>query len=48
MFDLISYILGKKAGEQDVVLSGDSNYTFTDENTDGNIEITESEVSNNG
>lgn len=41
MFDLLSFLLGKKAGEKDVVLSDDSNYTYTDPNSDGNIEISE-------
>lgn len=43
MFDLFSYLLGKKSGAGNVVLSDDTNYTFKDENSDGNIEIEESE-----
>lgn len=43
MFDLLSFLLGKKAGSRDVVLSDDSNYTYTDPNSDGNIEITEND-----
>lgn len=41
MFDITSFILGKKAGGKDVVLSEDSDYTFSDPNSDGNIEIEE-------
>lgn len=43
MFDLFSFLLGKKAGTKDVVLSDDSHYTYSDPNSDGNIEITEQE-----
>ena len=42
MFDLFSYILGKKKGAGEVELTG-TDYTFTDENSDGNIVIEESE-----
>lgn len=42
MFDIISYILGKKAGENTINLESDD-YTFTDD--DGNITVTEE---NNG
>ena len=40
MFDIVSYILGKKSGEKTVNLDSD-NYTFTDDG-DGNVEIKES------
>lgn len=44
--DIISYamghIQGEKDGEKHVTIEG-SNYTFTDENTDGNIVIEEDE-----
>lgn len=39
MFDIVSYILGKKSGEKTVILDSDD-YTFTDDG-DGNIEIEE-------
>ena len=39
MFDIVSYILGKKAGENTINLESDD-YTFTDDG-DGNIEIEE-------
>ena len=45
MFDLLSFLLGKKAGAKDVVLSDDKHYEYTDPNSDGNIEITESDGS---
>lgn len=41
MFDLVSYILGRKIGVNNVEISGESNYTFTDTDNDGDIEITE-------
>ncbi len=37
MFDIVSYILGKKAGGNTINLESDD-YTFTDDG-DGNIEI---------
>lgn len=43
MFDLFSYILGKKKGTGNIVLTEGTDYTFKDENSDGNIEIEESE-----
>lgn len=43
MFDLVSFLLGKKAGTKDVVLSDDTHYEYKDTNSDGNIEITEKE-----
>lgn len=39
MFDIVSYILGKKAGEKTINLDSDD-YTFSDDG-DGNIEIEE-------
>ena len=39
MFDIVSYILGKKSGEKTVILDSDD-YTFTDDG-EGNIEIEE-------
>lgn len=39
MFDIVSYILGKKSGEKIVNLDSE-NYTFSDDG-DGNIEIEE-------
>lgn len=39
MFDIVSYILGKKSGEKTVILDSDD-YTFSDDG-DGNIEIEE-------
>ena len=39
MQDIISFILGRKSGEGHVILE-DGDYTFTDENHDGNIVIT--------
>lgn len=47
MFDIISYIFGKKAGEKNVVLSDDSNYTYSDPNSDGNIVIEEQQGGDN-
>ena len=41
MFDLISFILGKKQGEKSVTLDADA-YTFTDDG-EGNITIEEAE-----
>ena len=39
MFDIVSYILGKKIGEKTVVIES-SDYTFSDDG-DGNIVIEE-------
>lgn len=44
MLDMFSYILGLLKGKKDLVITG-SGYTFTDPQTDGNIVITEAEVS---
>lgn len=44
MFDLFAFLLGIKKGTGKVELQEGTDYTFTDENSDGNIEITESEV----
>lgn len=44
MFDIISYILGKKAGEKTVIIESEE-YTFSD---DGDGNITVEEVDNNG
>jgi hypothetical protein len=41
MFDIVSYILGKKSGEKTVNLDSED-YTFSDDG-DGNIEIKESD-----
>lgn len=41
MFDVISFILGRKKGIGHVELSGGTDYTFADDNNDGNIEIEE-------
>lgn len=41
MFDLLSYILGIKKGTGKVELTEGNDYTFKDENSDGNIEIEE-------
>ena len=43
MFDIVSYILGKKSGEKTVILDSDD-YTFSDDG-DGNVTVTEE---NNG
>ena len=43
MFDIISYILGKKSGEKTVYIES-SDYTFSDDG-DGNITV---EEANNG
>ena len=43
MFDIVSYILGKKSGEKTVILDSDD-YTFSDDG-EGNITVTEE---NNG
>ena len=40
--DMVSYILGLKAGEDTVTLEG-TEYTFTDTDSDGHIEIEEAE-----
>lgn len=37
MFDILSYILGKRQGENQVILSGD--ITATDETGEGDIRI---------
>ena len=39
MFDIVSYILGKKSGEKTVILDSDD-YTFSDDG-EGNVTITE-------
>lgn len=39
MVDIVSYIIGKKAGEKTVTMESDD-YTFSDDG-DGNIEIEE-------
>ena len=39
MFDIVSYILGKKSGEKTVILDSDD-YTFSDDG-EGNITVTE-------
>ena len=39
MFDIVSYEMGK-AGSKNVVIEDGSDYTFADENSDGNIVIT--------
>lgn len=39
MFDILSFLLGKKQGEKTINLESDD-YTFTDDG-DGNIEIEE-------
>lgn len=41
MFDIISYILGKKSGEKTVILDSDD-YTFSDDGSD-NVEIKEAD-----
>lgn len=41
--DIISYLLGKIAGTGSVVIEEGGDYTFTDENSDGNIVIQEAE-----
>lgn len=41
MFDIVSYILGKKSGEKTVNLDSEE-YTFSDDG-DGNVEIKESD-----
>lgn len=48
-FDMDSYIIGKKDGAGNIVLSGDG-FTFTDPDNDGNIVVSknESEVNDNG
>lgn len=45
MLDIISYLMGLIKGKPHVILEGDG-YSYTDSNSDGNIEITE--VNNNG
>ena len=42
MFDIVSYILGKKSGEKTVILDSDD-YTFSD---DGKGNVTIKEVDN--
>ena len=39
MFDIVSYIIGKKAGEKTVILDSDD-YTFSDDGS-GNVKIKE-------
>lgn len=41
MFDIVSYILGKKSGEKTVILDSDD-YTFSDDGS-GNVEIKEAD-----
>ena len=43
MFDIVSYILGKKSGEKTVILDSDD-YTFSDDG-EGNVTVAEE---NNG
>ena len=43
MFDIISYLMGLVGGERHVVLEEGTDYTFTDENSDGNVVMVESE-----
>lgn len=45
MFDIVSYILGKKAGAGVIELDDSEEYTFTD---DGDGNITVEEADNNG
>lgn len=45
MFDIVSFILGRKQGEKTVVIDSD-NYDFSDDNNDGNVVIEEGD--NNG
>lgn len=44
MFDIVSYILGKKSGEKTVILDSDS-CTFSDDG-EGNITVTEEDNGN--
>lgn len=48
-FDIDSYVMGKKGGSENIVISGDT-ITCADANNDGNvvISVNESEVNNNG
>ena len=39
--DILSYILGKKAGGGEVIIDDTAQYTFTAADTDGNIVIEE-------
>lgn len=41
--DITFYILGKKSGKGTVVIEEGGDYTFTDENEDGNVVMVESE-----
>lgn len=47
-FDIDSYVMGKKGGGENIVISGE--ITCADANNDGNvvISVNESEVNNNG
>ena len=44
MFDIVSYVLGKKSGEKTVILDSDD-YTFSDDG-EGNITVTEEDNGN--
>lgn len=50
--DFLSYLMGRKANEGNVVLKGGEDYTFSDPNNDGNVVMvkneSESEASENG
>ncbi len=50
--DFLSYLMGRKAEEGNVVLEDGEDYTFSDPNDDGNVVMvkneSESEVSKNG
>lgn len=41
MFDIVSYILGKKSGEKTVILDSED-YTFSDDGS-GNVKIEEAD-----
>lgn len=43
MKDILSFLIGLMRGKRHVILDEANNYTFTDENSDGNIVITEAE-----
>ena len=44
MFDIVSYVLGKKSGEKTVILDSDD-YTFSDDG-EGNITVTDEDNGN--
>ncbi len=52
VMDFLSYLMGKKAGEGNLVLEDGEDYAFSDPNNDGNVVMvkneSESEVSENG